>query len=162
MFLLSQFICLGFFVLLIQLQGYFVSNTEASQFWSIKIFHIWNFLYHRVLVWSTMSHHTASELGISLEHPVNGLNGSIKWSWFWCFIILSRQSIHTCFWHNYFITESVAAFAPGWCYLQSLTHWSVSATQAYLVRRVLILAHRLQKILPVKLSPWDLKPEITE
>lgn len=127
----------------------FHSSTEASQFWSIKTFHRWNLLYHRALVWSTTSHHSASEPGISLEHPVNGLNGSIKHSWFWCFIILSRQSIHTCFWHNYFITEPATAFAPGPCYLQSLTHWSVSATQAELVRRALILAHRLQKILPV-------------
>lgn len=114
-------ICLGFlfsfaFICFNTTSGIFLfhSNAEQSQFWNVENFHIWNFI---IELLSRAAHHSASSFGISLEYPVNGLNRSIKWSWFWCFIILSRQSVQTCFWLNYFITEIATAFAPEQCYL---------------------------------------------
>lgn len=114
-------ICLGFlfsfgFICFNTTSGIFLfhSNAEQSQFWNVENFHIWNFITELL---SSAAHHSASSFGISLEYPVNGLNRSIKWSWFWCFVTLSRQSVQTCLWLNYFITEIATAFAPEQCYL---------------------------------------------
>lgn len=89
----------------------------------------------------------------------------VKWSWVWCFIILLRQSIYTCFWHNYFITEIATSLHQSNVTYKCVRHWSISATRASLVRSLFILALSLHEVLPgvvtFSMSFIHSKPEIT-